>query len=84
MQNDMRPAPVIVRNEARAFAKAHAVELATELIKWQDTGLLIDGRLRELALIWSKIDSTGALSLAENTASRAALDMLVANCKAMT
>lgn len=70
--------PIIVRNQARAFANSHAKALASELIQWQDTGLLIDGRMRELAVIWSAVDDSNTLSLAENTATRAALDALVA------
>lgn len=69
--------PITVRNQARAFANSHARELASELIQWQDTGLLIDGRMRELAAIWSAVDASNSLSLAENTATRAALDALV-------
>ncbi len=71
--------PITVRNKARAFANTHAKALASELIQWQDTGLLIDGRLRELAVIWATVDDSNSLSLAENTATRAALDALVSN-----
>jgi hypothetical protein len=66
------------KDEAKAFAVVHAKELAAELIQWQDTGLLIDGRLRELSTIWAKSDESNALSQAEHTATRAALDALVA------
>lgn len=69
--------PITVRNQARAFANVHAKALAGELIQWQDTGLLIDGRLRELAAIWVTADDSNSLSLAEHTATRAALEALV-------
>lgn len=65
-----------IRNEAKAFAAMHAAALAAEIIVQQDTGLLPDGRLRELSEIWAKLDSSRALSLAESTAIRAALQAL--------
>ena len=65
---------IAIRDEARAFAATHVRALAAELIEWQDTGLLTNGKLRELAAIWSKGDESNAMSLAESTATRAALD----------
>lgn len=67
-----------VRNEALAFAATHVKSLAAELVEWQDTGLLPEGKLRVLASIWAKIDESNAMSLAESTATRAALDAVVA------
>lgn len=67
----------LVRDEARAFATSHAKELATEMIQWQDTALLPNGKLRELAAIWAMADKSNALTLAESTATRAAFDVLV-------
>lgn len=65
---------IAIRNEARTFAAVHVRALACELVEWQDTGLLPDGKLRELAAIWSKGDESNAMSLAESTATRAALN----------
>lgn len=65
---------IAIRDEARAFAATHVRALAAELVGWQDTGMLTDGKLRELAVIWSKGDESNAMSLAESTATRAALD----------
>jgi len=63
-----------VKKQAEEFAAAHVVALSQELIQWYDTALLPDGKLRELASIWAQVDETGAMSLAESTATRAALD----------
>lgn len=71
------PDVLVIRDQARRFAATHASALARELITWQDTAMLPDGRLRDLAEIWSKVDESNAMSLAESTAMRAALDALV-------
>jgi hypothetical protein len=63
-----------VRDEARAFAAKHVKELSNELIIWADTALLPDGRLRALLAIWAQVDESNAMSLAESTATRAAID----------
>lgn len=70
------PTPIEVRNKARAFADGCAKTLAAELIEWQDTGLLRDGKMRELAAIWASVDASNAMSLAQSTATRAALHAL--------
>ena len=67
------------RDAAKAFAASHAKALAHELIQWHDTGLLPDGKFRELAANWANADEQNAMSLAESTATRAALDALVVN-----
>lgn len=68
---------VATRDEARSFAAKWVKPLAAELIEWQDTGLLPDGKLRELAAIWAKVDESNSMSLAESSAGRAALDAVV-------
>jgi len=68
--------PLEVREKARAFADGCTKTLAAELIEWQDTGLLRDGKLRELASIWADVDAPNSLSLAESTATRAAFEAL--------
>lgn len=64
-----------VKKQAEEFAATHVIALSQELIQWHDTALLPDGKLRELASIWAQVDSTGAMSLAESTATRAALNV---------
>lgn len=58
---------------ARAFARHHVGELAREIVEWQDTALLREGKLRELASIVS-FAGHDALKVAEHYATRAALD----------
>lgn len=70
---------IAIRDEARKFAATHVKALSAELVEWQDTGLLPDARLRELATIWAKGDESNAMSLAESTATRAALDAVANN-----
>lgn len=67
------------RDEARAFAAENVKALAAELIQWQDSGLLPDGKLRELAAIWAKADESNSMSLAESAATRAALDAVASS-----
>lgn len=62
-----------IRERANQFAATHVRELAAEIIEWQDTGLLRNGKLRELAAIWAEADVFSALTVAERTAFRAAL-----------
>jgi hypothetical protein len=55
------------------FAETHVAELADEAIEWQDSSVLRDGKLRELAKMcapWT--GSQYALSVAQNFATRAA------------
>lgn len=61
---------------ARKFAALHSIELAREIIEWQDTALLRDGRLRELALLCSYAEHD-ALRVAEHIATRAVFDTAV-------
>lgn len=63
-----------LRDRAVAYARQHAKTLALELIQWQDSGLLAEGRMRELALIWAEVDSFSALDMAERTAVRSILE----------
>ncbi len=66
-----------VRNEAKEFATAHVLALAQEIIAWNDSGTLPDGKLRELATIWAAADKGYSLELAEKSAVRAALEFVV-------
>ncbi|WP_061957161.1 hypothetical protein [Cupriavidus pauculus] len=66
---------VAVRERAKAFAREHCRVLAQEIVEWQDTAVLANGRLRELAAIWAEIDGAYSLNLAENSAIREALEI---------
>lgn len=70
-----------VKKQAEEFAANHLAELAQQVIQWQDTGLLPCGRMQELAAIWAQVDAASAMSLAEGTATRAALNAAAAKQK---
>lgn len=63
-----------IRIQAETFAREHVVECATELLEWSNTGLLRDGRVRELAKTLEQLDQHHSLTLAERFATRAALE----------
>jgi hypothetical protein len=63
------------RDSGRLFAEQHVRELAMEILEWQNTALLRDGKLRELAHILKALDASHALKIAENFAIRAALEL---------
>lgn len=67
-----------VKKQAAEFAEKHVTVLAQEIIEWNDTAVLPDGKLRELAAIWAQVDTSCAMSLAEATATRAALEAVAA------
>ena len=67
-----------VKKQAAEFAAKHVAALAQEIIQWNDTAVLPDGMLRELAAIWKQVDPCCAMSLAEATATRAALEAVAA------
>jgi len=65
----------VFRSEAQAFAKEHLAECAAEIIEWQDTAILRDGRVRELAAKCDKfIANHDALRVAESFINRAAVE----------
>lgn len=61
------------RDTAQAFARQHCAECAEEIIAWQDSAVLRDGRLRELAEL-CLFAHDDALKVAEHMAIRAALE----------
>lgn len=64
-----------LREECKAFAAKHLAECAAELIEWQDTAILREGKVRELsALCQGFIDNHDSLRVAESMVTRAALD----------
>lgn len=63
------------RAKATAFAARHVAELSKEVNQWQDTGLLEDGLLHELAEIVRPFASVHAMQSAESLVNRAARDL---------
>lgn len=63
------------RQQLATFAKTHMRELAAELLEWQDTGILKDGRLRELGQMASAAAGQDGLKVAENFVVREALQL---------
>lgn len=55
---------------AKQFAATHTRELAGEILEWQDTAILRDGKLRELAKLCD-FAAHDALKVAEHYAERA-------------
>lgn len=67
------------RDECKAFAIAHLKECCAELSEWQDTAVLRDGRVRQLANLCSKfISNHDGLRVAESFINRAAIDAQLA------
>lgn len=62
------------QRQARAYAREHLAECASELLAWRTTGLLADGRVRELAAMLRALDTHEHLQLAEGEIVRAALE----------
>ncbi|PRF91637.1 hypothetical protein [Burkholderia multivorans] len=62
------------REAAIAYANEHVRELAEEIIGWQDSAILLDGRLRDLAKMIEIFDAHHSLHVAESFAIRAALN----------
>lgn len=68
------------REKARSFAKMHYAECAAELIEWQDTAILCDGKVRQLGLLCSHfIGGYDDLRVAESMITR---EVLLATCAA--
>lgn len=63
-----------LREQAKRFAARHVAHLAEEIIEWQDTGLLRNGKLRDLASLILPMGHEHSLQMAENFAKRAALE----------
>lgn len=63
------------RHQMTAFAKAHICELAVEILERQDTGILKDGKLRELGRMAADVAGHDSLKVAENFVVREALEL---------
>lgn len=64
-----------LQTRSKAFAAQHVAELAREIIELQDTAVLPNGRLRELAEMWRTVETHHSLRIAEEAAKRAALEL---------
>lgn len=64
--------------EMCAYTDLHLKELCEELIEWQDTALLRNGRLRELARMCT-FDDMNQLRQAERLVERAAIRVMAGN-----
>ena len=72
---------VKIRQTAMNFAHVHHVELAVEILEWQDKALLRNGKVRELAEILRSLDPHHSLKLAESFAARAIMEGVVLEAK---
>jgi len=75
------PAPIDpkqVMQRAEAIARDHVVECARELLEWDGTSLLCDGRIRQMARVLSELGVGDQLGIARTVAERAILRHVVA------
>lgn len=67
----------IIRKECQDFAKQHLKECCAELLEWQNTAILRDGRIRELASMCRKfVGDHDGLRVAESFVNRAAVERI--------
>lgn len=67
-----------ILRQASTFARDNLAECAGELLAWRNTGLLGDGRMRELAAMLRPLSPHDHLSLAESVIVRVALERVSA------
>ncbi|MGZ8887985.1 MAG: hypothetical protein ACXW1D_00335 [Halobacteriota archaeon] len=68
-----------IRQQCKDFAKLHLKECCAEIMEWQDTAVLREGKVRELAAIaQGLIDNHDALRVAESYINRAAIEAVTA------
>lgn len=65
--------------QSEQFATQHLVECAQEILEWSKTGILCDGRVRELARMWDEVETHNALRIAQSFTERAAYKAIVAS-----
>lgn len=63
---------------ARHFAKQNLLQLAKEMLEWRGTGILCDGKVRELARMFDFVPAHDRLNLAESVVNEAALEAVIA------
>lgn len=66
-----------IARKAEEFAKEHIVVISEEMLEWQKTTLLRDGRVRELARFLGPLADSHVLSVAESYARSAAFEFVV-------
>jgi hypothetical protein len=62
--------------DAKAYAALHIAEMVEEMIEFQDSGILKDGKVRQLAEICRIFAATSNLSVAQSLVTRAAYDFI--------
>lgn len=62
-----------ILKQAQDFIAVNLAECCAEELEWQSTSLLCDGKLREAAAIYGKLDKTHALPLAQSETARQAM-----------
>ncbi|MES2323239.1 MAG: hypothetical protein V4633_13325 [Pseudomonadota bacterium] len=67
-----------IRDQCKKFAEDNLRECCIEIIEWQDTAILRDGKVRELAALCSTfISNHDGLRVAESYVSRAAIQAAI-------
>ena len=69
---------VVLMNAARAVVAENLPQIASEILAWNNTGLLPEGKLREVAAILAPISTHDALGIAEKIARDAAYEAAAA------
>jgi len=63
--------------KARAFIAKHLAECCEELIEWDTTALLRNGKVREAASIYKTVSSNSALSMVRSEVALQAMTELI-------
>lgn len=63
----------LLMEQAKRFAQREAYTLALEILDYKNTGILRDGKLRQLARLLKTIAPDSGLSMAETVATEAIL-----------
>lgn len=62
--------------ECQRFAADNIIECVAELLEWQDSAVLRDGKIRQLAEMIRPLDEVHSLKVAQRTVERAALEFV--------
>jgi hypothetical protein len=71
--------PRAALDAGNAFVAANLRECCAEVLEWQTTSILRDGKLRKAAAFFYKVSPTDALQLAESATTKAAMRAIVAS-----
>jgi hypothetical protein len=65
--------------KAKQFGKTHLKQICEELIEWEKTGVLCDGKFREMANMYplGDYENYGKLSIVEGVVARMAFEYIV-------